>query len=218
MNDQHAPTHGHDQDHFDARARDWDDDAKRARGRMVAAAVRTDVVVDADTRVLEYGAGTGLATEFLAADPIGPVTLADPSAGMREVMAGKVRDGRLPSSARIVDLDLSSGDLPGYRFDLVLTVMTLHHIPDLGAVLSAVAHLLDDGGHLCIVDLVAEDGSFHAHLDDFHGHDGFTEAGLTADLASAGFGPPSWRLVHHVDKDDRTYPLFLATTAPVVAA
>ncbi len=217
MTDTPPPTHGHDRDHFDASARDWDDESKRTRGRVVAAAVRTDVALDADTRVLEYGAGTGLATEFLATGPLGRVTLADPSAGMRDVMADKVADGRLPSSARIVDLDLSTGDVPEDHYDLVLTVMTLHHIPDLGTVLSAFARLLDDGGHLCIVDLEDEDGSFHRHLDDFHGHDGFTEEELGVVLVGAGFEPPTWRVVHHVDKDDRSYPLFLATTTPAGA-
>ncbi len=217
MTDQPPPVHGHDRDHFDARARDWDDDAKRTRARVVAAAVREDVAVDTDTRVLEYGAGTGLVTEFLAVGPLGPVTLADPSAGMREVMADKVADGRLPSTARLMDLDLSTGDVPEDRYDVVVTVMTLHHIPDLATVLAAVGRLLGEGGHVCIVDLEAEDGSFHQHLDDFHGHDGFTYDDLSAALVEAGFSPPSWRIVHHVDKDDRAYPLFLATAATTCA-
>ena len=90
--------------------------------------------------------------------------------------------------------------------------MTLHHIPDLAPVLAAFARLLAPDGHLCIVDLVAEDGSFHANLDDFAGHDGFGLMGLTTLLVDAGFTAPGWETVHRMDKDGATYPLFLATT------
>lgn len=204
---------GHDQAHFDERARDWDDDTKVDRARVVAAAVRARVDVGPDTRVLEYGAGTGLTVEHLAPDGIGPTVLADPSAGMREVMGGKVADGRLPRDARVVDVDLSAGDTLDEEFDLVVTVMTLHHIPDVDVVLAAFRALLAPGGVLCVVDLVAEDGSFHQSLDDFHGHDGFDRADLAAVLAAAGFDPPTWEVVHHLPKDGREYPLFLATAS-----
>lgn len=203
--------------HFDERAADWDDEDKQARSRVVAAAIREDVDVTATTRILEYGAGTGLTTQFLAAGPVGDVVLADPSAGMREAMAAKVADGRLPATATITALDLSRAEPPDEHFDLVVTVMVLHHIPDVERVLAAMARLVAPGGHLCIVDLDAEDGSFHAELDHFAGHDGFDRQGLTALLEAAGFQAPSWRHVHEVVKHDRPYPVFLAVTTPAVA-
>lgn len=199
--------------YFDEEARDWDDPAKVERARVVAIAIRESVPVDGTTRVLEYGAGTGLGTEHLAVGGIGAVTLAEPSAGMRAAMEDKVADGRLPADADLVDLDLAVADPPDATFDLVLTVMTLHHIPDVDRVLQGFASLVAPGGHLCIVDLVAEDGSFHRHLDDFDGHDGFTREGLAGRLRAAGFEPPTWQVVHHLDKDGATYPLFLATTS-----
>jgi SAM-dependent methyltransferase len=219
--DAHAhDRHGHDGDahahgdaaHFDARAQDWDDEDKHARSRVIAAAIREEVDVTTATRVLEYGAGTGLTTQFLAAGPVGDVVLADPSRGMRDVMAAKVADGRLPASARISALDLSRDDPPAEQFDLVVTVMALHHIADVERVLAAMAAILAPGGHLCIADLEAEDGSFHAELDHFTGHDGFDREGLTTLLTDAGFRAPTWRHVHEVVKHERPYPVFLATT------
>lgn len=210
-----AHAHG-DAAHFDERAADWDDDDKQARSRVVAAAIREQVDVTATTRILEYGAGTGLTTQFLAAGPVGDVVLADPSAGMREAMAAKVADGRLPAGATITDLDLSREGPPDEHFDLVVTVMVLHHIPDVARVLAAMARLVAPDGHLCIVDLDAEDGSFHAELDHFAGHDGFDRDGLSALLETAGLAPPSWRHVHEVVKHDRPYPVFLAVTTPAV--
>lgn len=193
---------------FDERAATWDDDGKKARAAEVAAGIRRAVRLTGATRVLEYGAGTGLVSQELASG-VGALTLADPSAGMREVMRGKVASGALPTSARVWDLDLSAGDVPDERFDLVVTVMALHHIMDLAPVFDGFAALLDDGGHLCVVDLVKEDGSFHRD-GDFHGHHGFDTGDLSAKLEAAGFTEVHVEQVHEIVRDDGTYPLFLA--------
>ena len=193
---------------FDEKAATWDDQAKAKRAQVVAAAVRRAVALTESTRVLEYGAGTGLVSQELARS-VGPLTLADPSAGMREVMHSKVATGALPATTRIWDLDLSAGSVPDECFDLVVTVMTLHHILDLKPVLDGFARLLDSGGHLCVVDLVKEDGSFHRD-GDFHGHHGFDTRDLSTRLESAGFTDVCVEQIYEVIKDGATYPLFLA--------
>lgn len=194
---------------FDERAATWDDEAKTERARVVAAAVKRVVAPTASTRLLEYGAGTGLVSQQLAGS-VGPITLADPSAGMREVMHTKVATGALPATARVWDLDLSGGDVPDDRFDLIVSVMTLHHIRDLAPVLDGFARLLDDGGRLCVADLVKEDGSFHQGRD-FDGHHGFDTDDLSARLGAAGFTGVHVEQVYDLVKDGATYPLFLAT-------
>ena len=193
---------------FDERAATWDDDpAKVERAAQVAVAIRDVVPLDASTRMLEYGAGTGLVTQALR-DRVGPVTLVDTSAGMREVMENKIASGAI-TDARVWDVDLATDPAPDERFDLVVTVMALHHIHDLEPVLSGFAQLLDEGGHLCIVDLEEEDGSFHP--DGFDGHHGFNRAALEHDLAIAGFADVRFRPCSDVVRDGVTYPLFLAT-------
>ena len=193
---------------FDERAATWDDEAKTERARAVASAIRRAVPLAGSTRVLEYGAGTGLVSQALAGS-VGPLTLADPSTGMRDVMHAKVATGALPADTRVWDLDLSVADLPGDRFDLIVSVMTLHHILDLAPVLDGFARLLDVGGRLCVVDLVKEDGSFHRGLE-FDGHHGFDTGDLSARLGSAGFTGVRVEQVYDVVKDGATYPLFLA--------
>lgn len=195
---------------FDEKAATWDDDpAKVERARAVAESIRAAVPLSPSTRLLEYGAGTALVSQALA-DHVGAITVADPSEGMRTVMKAKVSDGRLPETTRIWDLDLGRDDVPEERFDLVATVMTLHHIADLGPVLAAFAEILVDGGHLCVVDLVAEDGSFHSD-GDFHGHHGFDTDELGDRLRAAGFTDVRVAEVYEVVKDSGRYPLFLAT-------
>ena len=197
---------------FDERARTWDDDpGKVERGRLVATTIRAAVPVGPATRLLEYGAGTGLAAQELATD-VGSITLADPSEGMRSVMAEKIAAGTFPPGTRVWDLDLASHPVPDERFDLILSVMALHHIVELAPVLQGLAAMLEPGGYLCVVDLEEDPGgSFHQASPDFEGHDGFRRDDLAKRLRAAGFGSVDFQPCHEVTKDGATYPLFLAT-------
>lgn len=194
---------------FDERARSWDDESKVERSRVVGGAIRRAVPLDSSTRLLEYGAGTGLVTQQLA-DRVGSVTLADSSTGMRQMMEEKVAAGSLPADARVWDLDLTTDPPPQERFDLIVTVMVLHHVPVLAPVLSGFASMLEDGGHLCVVDLEEEGGDFHRGHEDFHGHDGFGHEDLRERLQAAGFGHVRFEPCQEVEKDGQTFPLFLA--------
>jgi predicted TPR repeat methyltransferase len=197
---------------FDERAATWDDDpAMGQRAAAVAAAIRVAVPLDRSVRMLEYGAGTGLVTQALR-ESVGAVTMADTSAGMREVMNQKIAT-RAIVDARVSDLDLATQPPPDDRFDLVVTVMVLHHIVELARVLAGFASLLVQGGRLCIVDLEQEDGSFHGH--DFDGHQGFNREVLASSLRAAGFSDVAFRPCHHVVRGGVDYPLFLATCVRV---
>jgi ubiquinone/menaquinone biosynthesis C-methylase UbiE len=195
---------------FDERAATWDDDpAKVARARHAAEAIRRTVELQPTTRMLDYGAGTGLLAERLV-DGVGSLVVADPSEGMRSVMEAKVAAGRLPD-AEVVDLDLSR---PETRegvgpFDLVTTMLALHHIPDLTGVLAGFAAVLAPGGQLAVIDLEAEDGSFHG--PGFPGHEGFDRDELATALTAAGFTPPAFVELPPLEKHGRDYGLFLAT-------
>ena len=196
-----------DSDNFDERALTWDDDpAKVERAAVVAHAILATVHADSSTRMLEYGAGTGLVTQALR-EHVGPVTMADTSTGMRRVIEDKIATGTI-TDARVWNLDLSTEPAPVETFDLIVTVLTLHHILRVQPVLSGFAHMLADDGHLCIVDLDKEDGSFHH--SDFAGHNGFDHSVLTAHLEAAGFTNIDVQPCHHMVRDGVNYPLFLA--------
>lgn len=170
--------------HFDDSASDWDSDpAKVTRAQVTADAIAAAVPVRADSRVLEYGAGTGLVTQALG-ERVGEAVLADNSAGMRRVMLDKIAAGTLPN-AQVWDLDLEHRAPPEERFDLVLTALVLHHVHELDLVLSRFAELLLPGGHVAIADL--DPASDPAHQHDFDVHHGFDRAELTERLTRAGF-------------------------------
>ena len=197
-------------DPFDDQAAAWDDDpAKVARAAAVARAVSAAVDLGPSVRLLEYGAGTGLVTEALQ-DQVGHLVLADTSAGMRQAIDAKIDSGAL-RAAEVWDLDLTTTSVPAEQhgaFDLVVTVMVLHHIADLPPVLARFAELLAPGGHLCIGDLEQEDGSFHG--EGFAGHHGFERPALAAQLGAAGFRDVSIEDCTEMVKHEVTYQVFLA--------
>jgi SAM-dependent methyltransferase len=127
------------------------------------------------------------------------------------VMQAKIDAGTL-TGARIWALDLATEAPPHEQFDLIVTVMALHHIDDLAQVLASFAALLAPDGHLCIVDLDHEDGSFHG--EGFAGHHGFRRPELADQLAAAGFGEATFQDCHEMVRDGAPYTVFLAVACP----
>ncbi len=205
-----TPASSHTIADFDARASTWDDDpTKVERARAVAAAMAREVALAPSMRALEYGAGTGLLS-FLLRDRLGEITLADVSEGMLAVARDKIaasHDARM----RAVKLDLLNDTPPPDRYDIVYSLMTLHHIADTDAILRRFNDVLARPGVLCVADLDAEDGSFHG--EGFEGHRGFDRVELAAKVRAAGFVEARFTTAYEMRKDAggrvRTFPIFL---------
>jgi ubiquinone/menaquinone biosynthesis C-methylase UbiE len=195
---------------FDERARDWDADPARVeRARAVAEKIRAMVPLTSTMTALEYGCGTGL-LGFALQPYLGQITLADSSEGMLAVLREKIASGAV-GNMTATQLDLTTDALPAERYQLICTLMALHHIPDPGRLFRDFHALLDRGGYLCISDLDQEDGSFHG--PEFSGHKGFDRDALAATAAEAGFHSirfaTAFEITRKVDEGDRVFPLFL---------
>jgi len=198
--------------HFDTQARQWDENPMfRERGKIIAEAIRKAVPLHRHMSALDYGCGTGLLS-FPLKDELGTILMADSSSGMLDVVAGKIAAQGVGNMTP-VKLDLLVDPPPAQHFDLIVTSMTLHHVPDTDHILRIFHGLLKPGGYLCIADLDKEDGSFHGPEIDVH--HGFDQAELSLRAAQAGFADMQFQTVFSIAKEGETgtrdYPVFLMT-------
>jgi len=199
-----------DSAHFDSKARQWDENPVfQARADKIAASIQAAVPLTTTMRALDYGSGTGMLS-FPLQDQLGHITLKDTSAGMLQVVEEKIAAWGIANMSTRV-MDLTAAPLPEERYDLIYSSMTLHHVPNTGAILGAFHALLNPGGWLCIADLDLEDGSFHgSHVDV---HPGFQRDSLALQTAQAGFSEVDFSTVFEIVKETesgaRAYPVFL---------
>lgn len=197
---------------FDEEAKDWDTPESQERAKSIANVISTMVPLSNNMSAFEYGCGTGQLS-FELREHIGPITLADSSTGMLEVLRGKIKT-RSADNMKAVKLDLTNDPIPANHFDLIYTMMTLHHIPDTQQILNRFYELLHAGGYLCVADLDKEDGSFHGHdVNDVH--KGFDRKQLASEVEKSGFTnikfSTAYKMEKEVDENGETkqFPIFL---------
>ncbi|MBK8445199.1 MAG: class I SAM-dependent methyltransferase [Micropruina sp.] len=198
---------------FSSQAATWDDDPRKVdRARQAANAIAAEVPLDPSWRVLDYGAGTGLLA-FALADRVGEILLLDFSDGMVEAARRRIAEsGR--AGMRAERHDLTQAPLPeGEQFDLVISMMVLHHVDDVPLLLKRLAAATAEDGWIAVLDLEPEEGEYHD--PEFTGHHGFRRGMLRRALASAGFGHMTVRQVLQIEKPvdgaPRKFGVFLAT-------
>lgn len=171
-------------EHFDKLANTWDQDPTKIERAKATAAQCKKVQFASKKSLLDFGGGTGLLSFFLQ-NEFEQITIADSSTQMLKVAQEKIKNATLTNiETRKINCDISEIT---DRFSAIITLMTLHHLSDIKHFFSNAANLLPDGGVLMIADLYKEDGSFHKHVDDFRGHNGFNIESLRTNLYRAGF-------------------------------
>lgn len=196
-------------EHFDQAAAHWDEAPRRLDlARAVAETIARRIPLSRALDVLDYGCGTGLLGLALRAR-VGSLTGADTSPGMLEVLGQKVREQGL-ANVRTLRLDPADPLAGAGDFHLIVSSMTLHHVPDLAPLARCLHAHLRPGGWVALADLEREDGSFH---DDSEGvfHPGFEREELQALLADAGFTDIRIETAARMPKHGREYPVLLAT-------
>ena len=197
---------------FNKEAAQWDANPGRVKlANEVADAIIREIVPAGDMDVLDFGCGTGLVT--LRLQPlVKTIRGVDSSQGMLDVLQDKIRTQGLRNvEVRFVDFD--KGDRIEGRFHLLVSSMTLHHVPDTAALFKQWHDLLLPGGRLCFADLDAEDGSFHGDNTGVF-HLGFDRAHLKSLLLAAGFrdirDTTATTMMRDVEgKGKREFPVFL---------
>ncbi len=199
--------------YFDDKARDWDNDPMKVeRAFSLASEIKHFLKPDKPMTAFELGCGTGLLGYFLK-DAFSSITLADNSEGMINVLKDRIRDEHI-SNLHPLLADLLTAD-PGFlEYDVIITLMTLHHINDLDTIISRFGKMLRNNGYLFIADLEKVDGTFHENMTNFEGYHGFEKAELEKLLARYGFRICLHKTFYQIEKtmndgSKKVFPLFL---------
>jgi len=198
--------------HFDEQAKNWDDNPlKNKRAKVIAKEIDDFIQPNKALHALEFGCGTGLLS-FHLKDAFKSITLADNSEGMIRVLQQKIQDDGIRHFKPLL-MDLTTDTLPQEAYDVLYTLMTMHHIYDIDHILGAFRATLKPNAYLCIADLVEEDGSFHAHLPGFEGHNGFNQDALVNQLTKHDFELVHSKICFEMERNFdgviKKYPLFL---------
>jgi len=171
---------------FDSRAAQWDNLPRRvALGNAVVEAIKQEAGPQAWMKMLDYGCGTGLVT-FGLQPLVKEVIAVDSSQGMLEQLELKADEAGITNLATVfIDLD-KEWHLPE-GIDLLVSSMTMHHVPEVAPLLARFRDSLNPGGQLCIADLETEDGSFHDDGAACIPHRGFAVDELEQLFLEAGF-------------------------------
>lgn len=113
--------------------------------------------------VLEIGCGTGLLS-FLVAEKAREVVAVDAAQGMIDVLTQKIAKAGSkniipvcvlledPEDAALPPSDPANSSGPRRKYDLVISHLVLHHIPDLRPVLQTMLGCLKPGGMIALTD------------------------------------------------------------------
>jgi len=183
----------------------WDQHQYRVeRAQVVANAIKSKIPLSQVKTALDFGCGTGLLGLNLA-DSVGHIVLSDTSSGMIEQVNQKIQTIGNASTLQLASDELSRS------FDLIVSLMVLHHIDDVGRQIASLSKAVEPGGYICLCDLDKEDGSFHQ--DDTVPHNGFERAFIEALLAKNGFEIMDSSTVYTNRKtirgEEREFPVFM---------
>ncbi len=198
-------------DNFNELAQNWDAEPRRLeRAKLVAGEMISAIPDISEMEGFEYGCGTGLLS-FSLQQNLKKIWLGDSSEGMLQVLQDKIKKYGIDNMEPL-KIDLTVDELPKHKFNLIYTLMALHHIIDIKSILETFYELLMPKGYLCICDLDKEDGTFHE--EDFVGHLGFDRSELSEMLTKSGFEILSNKICYDNIKKSSTgevkvYPLFL---------
>jgi len=193
--------------YFDEKAVEWDaDDRRRRLSSAIGSSILKHIPLDEQMVVLDFGAGTGLISAYIA-PRVKKIVATDTSEAMLARLTAKQE---LRGKVEAVCVDITSTPL-GSNFDLVVSAMAMHHVPDTVKLIRSFADHLKPGGMLALADLDTEDGSFHPEEAAGVFHHGFDRKELQVFLEICGFGDIRFFTAHTVIKDETQYPVFLVT-------
>lgn len=189
--------------HFSQSAKRFDRSPTSQQLTAMAEKVWPLLNLTAEQHWLDFGAGTGVLSVPLAKH-VARVTALDTSAEMLERLVAK-------NVANITTLQQDIFTGLSQQYDGIISSMALHHVADTQRLLNCMHDALVSNGQLALIDLYAEDGSFHRDNEAMGvKHLGFDPDELISKAEQAGFQQLSVQQISSIEKSNgRSYPLFL---------
>ena len=193
-------------DLFKDKAKDWDANSRRVQlSKAISEAIISNVRLNQELNVLDFGAGTGLITSQIA-PLVRMITAVDVSQSMLDKLMAK---NDLKDKVKVICQDITQEPL-GVEYELIVSAMAMHHVQDTEQLIAQLFKHLKPGGQIALADLDAEDGSFHSKGTEGVFHNGFDRQCLQVLMEHQGFKDISFVTAHTVLGDKNSYPIFLA--------
>ena len=192
-------------DNFAKKSKTWDMNSKRVQNaKGIAEYIIQNIKLHSDMKIMDFGAGTGLLSYFIA-PYVDTIVAVDNSPSMLEVFKEKSLD--FDCKTEILELDLTQNSIDR-KFDGIISSMTIHHIEDIKALFEKFYNMLEEDGFIAIADLDSEDGSFHSdNIGVFHY--GFKRKFLEKVAKEVGFKNIRFELASTINKPHANFTVFL---------
>jgi len=195
------------EDLFANKSKSWDMNSKRVQNaKSIAELIVKNIKLNKTMEVMDFGAGTGLLS-FFVAQKVEKIVAVDNSPSMLEEFQKKSRE--FASQTEVLQKDLSVETIDR-KFDGIISSMTIHHLEDTTALFTKFYKMLESNGFIAIADLDTEDGSFHSDNTGVF-HYGFDRDSVEAIARKVGFKDIKFETASIIKKPQRDFSVFLMT-------
>ncbi|MDR3121929.1 MAG: methyltransferase domain-containing protein [Clostridiales bacterium] len=165
---------------FDSIAEQYDTAERIMVADAISEHIRRSVGGFAGKRAIDYGCGTGLVGLRLL-DVFRQILFIDASPKMVECVKRKIEDSHA-QNADALQCDLLVENPSGLKTDYIIVAQVLLHIKDVELFLRRLRPVLNDGGHLLIVDFDKNNEVVSTEV-----HNGFDQQALGATVRRCGY-------------------------------
>lgn len=194
-------------DLFENKSKSWDMSSMRVQNaKEIASIIIKNINMKPSFTVMDFGAGTGLLSYFIA-PYVGKIIAIDNSPAMLDEFIAKKDDFACETEALLLDLTTNNIET---KFDVIISSMTLHHIENTKAIFEKFYTMLNSGCYIGLADLDSEDGTFHSE-DEGVFHLGFNRESLADIATSVGFVDIKFETANEIKKPNVSYTVFTMT-------
>ncbi|KOP68145.1 methyltransferase type 12 [Bacillus sp. FJAT-18019] len=180
-------------DKFEMIANTYDTPERIQIAQASSDALREYIVDSKSKKAIDFGCGTGLVGMNLI-DDFDSMLFVDTSPNMIQQIEHKISDLHIHNAATLC-FDIEKEDLTDVHADYIFMAQVLLHIHDIELVLSRLYHVLNDGGHLLIIDFNKNENVASDLV-----HNGFDQAKLTDMMTQIGYRHIQSKTFYHGSK------------------